>query len=93
MKQNTTFTADDGTVFGTHAECKTYEKTIMFVKLLVGLTEDQIMAALNRTDIKLADAFERAGNIILASRLARGESRRGKKAGEKAMAGETARNG
>src|SRR5271170_3515837 len=62
------FTADDGTEFATEAECKEYEAQQNILDLLEGMSKTSVMSALARTDTQLADAIERAGNIIAARR-------------------------
>jgi len=83
MKQTKVFEADDGTQFPTAAECKVYEEYGYLYDLLSALDSAQIRDALDRTDVKLADAFERAGGIIAAKRRESGELRRRKKSGQK----------
>jgi hypothetical protein len=79
MKRTPGFTADDGTWFATAKECKQHEQ-LAFVDLLKNLPPSRIFDALDRIDIPLAAAFERAGAIIAAKRLASGELKRTKKA-------------
>ncbi len=65
----------DGRHFDNEAEARAYEKE-NFVLLLIGLTNDDVFAALSRQDRDLADAIERAGAVIKAKRLGSGELRR-----------------
>jgi hypothetical protein len=67
MKKNYTFEADDGTIFKTAAECKAYE-AIAWRQTLVGLSELSLNAGLSRESFEIADALERAGNIIAKKR-------------------------
>jgi hypothetical protein len=73
MKRTHTFTADDGTTFATARECNQHEQLEMITNSLCHLEITQVCAALERTDILLSDAFERAGNIIAAKRRASGD--------------------
>jgi hypothetical protein len=74
-----TFEADDGTLFETAAECKRYEEKRNLAKILSELVPSHVTEALNRTDIPLADAIERAGSIIAAKRRESGDLKRAKK--------------
>lgn len=78
MKRNQVFVADDGTQFETAKECKEHEVQSS-LKSLVGRTEEDILAAIGRLDIPLANALERAGKIIAGARRESGELRRTKK--------------
>lgn len=86
--------ADDGTKFDTAAECKRYEGEQLLAIHLSELNAPQVMSALTRSDVALADAIERAGYIIAAKRRKSGKLKRAKKQGagtafgkvEKAMA-------
>lgn len=75
MKRAIGYTADDGEQFETAEECKRHETHIKLMRLS-GITEKQILAALDRTDVELADAIEFAGNLIAAKRRADGGMRR-----------------
>jgi hypothetical protein len=75
----TTFEADDGSTFYTAADCREYEQQLAMIDLLIGRTEEQVRNALARLDIPLANAIERAGNIIADKRRESGELRRKKK--------------
>lgn len=61
----TVWKAFDGSTFLTFEEAKSHEDT-NFSALLVGLTAEQIGAALDRKPeaIHIADALEKAGSII-----------------------------
>jgi len=74
--QTTAYEAFDGTHFTTEEACREYEAEA-WPKRFVGLTVQQVADALNRHDIELADAFERAGLSIRALRYKLGELRRG----------------
>jgi hypothetical protein len=78
MKRSHVFEAADGTTFPTSHECKAHEESEA-LSLLRDLTEQGIMSALARSDIPLADAIERAGNIIAAKRRKDGDLKRAKK--------------
>lgn len=79
MKRTPGFTADDGTWFATAAECKAYEERGSLIDLLSDLQITRVEAALDRTDARLSDAFERAGAIIAAKRRASGDLKRAAK--------------
>ena len=75
MKTVTRFTADDGETFDTAEACKAHEAEAV-TKKLVGLTLEQIVAAIDRKDIPLATALEEIGARCNRARLAAGEVRR-----------------
>lgn len=79
MKKSHVFEAKDGTTFQTAEACKKHEDQIFFGQLCE-LTTLDVMESLDRTNVPLADAFERAGNIIAAKRRESGELKRTKKA-------------
>lgn len=83
MKRSHIFEADDGTTFETAAACKAHEERQLLREMLCGRLADEIDLALDRTNIDLADAIERAGNIIAAKRRESGELRRKAKTPEK----------
>lgn len=76
MKHTHTFEADDGTTFATVAECKKHDELNSLLVLLSGLSPVAICDALGRIDTELAEAFERAGNIIANKRRDSGELKR-----------------
>jgi len=78
MKRNHIFVAEDGATFETAAECKEHEAWAS-IGNLVNLTENDILAALNRSNMPLANALERAGAIIAAKRRESGELKRARK--------------
>jgi hypothetical protein len=78
MKQVTQYESFDGKRFDTEAECKTHEAGLSHMRL-VGLTVDQIEAAIARTDIELADAIEAVGAKIARARRESGDLRRERK--------------
>jgi hypothetical protein len=78
MKRIHTFEASDGMTFTTAEDCKAHEET-QALSLLRDLTEQDIMSALARSNIPLANAIERAGNIIGTKRRESGELKRAKK--------------
>lgn len=54
--------------------CRAYERRLAHMRL-VGLTIEQVEAALSRADPELADAFEVIGSRIARARLAAGEQK------------------
>jgi len=78
MKRNQVFVAEDGTQFETSAECREHEAKVS-IQILVGLTAVQVENAMDRSNVALSDAIERAGKIISARRRESGELRRTKK--------------
>lgn len=68
MKRSHIFEADDGTTFATAAGCKQHEEMLRLSISLSGLTQLEILRALDRTDTSRGDSFERAGNIITNKR-------------------------
>ena len=76
--QTTAYEAFDGTQFPNEKECLDYE-TEAWPKRFVGLTIEEVEAALNRTDKDLAAAFEDAGQRIRALRYEAGDLRRPRK--------------
>jgi hypothetical protein len=78
MKIVQKFEAFDGTSFDTEAECKSYEREHAGAQL-VGLTGEQITAALARSDeagIALAEAIEAVAYRIKKRRLENGDRKR-----------------
>jgi hypothetical protein len=69
------FIAFDGQQFATAGECRQHERDNAHT-LLIGLTFEQISAALARVDLDLAEAIERVGSQIAAARRAAGDMRR-----------------
>lgn len=69
----------DNKEFDTAADCRHYERESSPARL-VGLTEEQVEAALDRTDAELAEAIEECGKRITAKRLADGDRKRNRKA-------------
>jgi hypothetical protein len=74
----TVFQARDGREFATEAECKAHERRTAG-GALIGLTEAQIAAALDRTDAELADAIEAFAYEIGKRRKAAGQLKRTRK--------------
>ena len=72
-------TAFDGKTFATAEECKAYEAQHVGAQL-VGLTIEQVNAAISREDVELADAIEKVGARIAATRREGGDLRRQRKA-------------
>ena len=75
MKPVTKFQAFTGDVFDTETECRAHEKANVN-RRFVGLTLDQVEAALSRADVELAGAFEVVGAKIARERLADGVRKR-----------------
>ena len=80
MKTVTKFEAFTGETFDTEAECKAHEKANVH-RRFVGLTQEQVDAALSRADVELADAFEVVGSKISRARIAEGNLKRERRAG------------
>lgn len=78
MKIRTVFVAFDDAVFDTAEACRAHEAAHVETRL-VGLTIEQVQAAINREDVDLADALEAIGNRIARARREAGDMRRGPK--------------
>lgn len=76
MKRTSEFTAVDGTRFETAAGCREHEARPGLLSTLSGRSPAHITAALDRVDEVLANAIERAGNIVARKRRAYGRQRR-----------------
>lgn len=74
----TQYVAFDGQRFKDAATCRAYERDNVHLQL-VGLTVEQVTAAMTRTDIELADALELVGDAIKRARLDSGELKRKRK--------------
>lgn len=72
------YQALDGSLFLSEAECLAHNLKDP-KKALAGRTEEEIEAAMNRTNIALADALEAAARVSTKNRLAAGERRRAPK--------------
>ncbi len=72
------YQALDGSLFLSEADCLAHNLKDP-KKALVGLTEDQVAAMLDRTDVARADALEAAARIVTKKRLDAGERRRAPK--------------
>ena len=70
------FEAIDGNTFDTEDECLDWEQNNCWQFRLLGLGKNDIERALDRVDVDLADAIERAGNVIGRKRRESGEFRR-----------------
>ena len=79
MKTRMIYVAFDDKPFESAEACKAYEAQHVETRL-VGLTIEQVRAALSREDPDLADAIETVGNRIVRERREAGDLRRGKKA-------------
>lgn len=66
------FPIDAGSPDAAEAACRAYEKRLAHVRL-VGLTIEQVEAALSRADPELADAIEVIGSRLERARLANGD--------------------
>ena len=75
MKIVQKFQAFDGVEFNSEADCRAYEKRNAHQRL-VGLSIDQVEAALSGADAELADAIEILGAKIARDRRERGEMKR-----------------
>lgn len=75
MKTVKKYVADDGAEFDTAAAAKAHEQRGN-VSLLVGMTADQVNAAMSLEDGRLSDAIETAAYAIQKARLARGITKR-----------------
>lgn len=69
------FAAFDNTTFENEQACMEYERA-NFDRHLVGLTHDQVKAAISREDVSLANSIEWAGSVIAKARRDAGELRR-----------------
>lgn len=69
------YEAPDGRQFDTPELCRSYELANPEL-LLIGMTLDQIRAAMRREDSDLADALEKVGTGIARDRRADGEFKR-----------------
>lgn len=69
------YQADDGRLFETAAECIAYENRPPEARI-EGLSAEQIAGALDRTNVRLADAIEAVAREIVKKRLADGDRRR-----------------
>ena len=78
MKTKTVYVAFDDAEFDTADGCKAHEAAHVETRL-VGLSIEQVQAALSREDLELADAFEAIGNRIAKARREAGDMRRGRK--------------
>lgn len=67
-----------GIVFPTQEACLSHEREQVHVRL-VGLTLEQVMAAIERRDLELADAIEVVGTRIANDRREAGEFKRQRK--------------
>jgi hypothetical protein len=75
MKQVTAYESFDGVTFATAAECRQHERDQAPARL-VGLTAEQVAAAMDRSDADLAEAFETVGARIAAARREAGDLKR-----------------
>lgn len=75
MKIVTMYQACDGQSFETEAHCRAHEAKMAHLRL-VGLTADDVQAAIARDNVELADAIEAVGTTIARARRAGGDLRR-----------------
>jgi hypothetical protein len=75
MKTITKYEAFDGVEFASEDECRAHERKLSHARL-VGLTREQVEAAMTREDVELADVFEIVGSRIAALRRSQGSFRR-----------------
>lgn len=78
MERVDAWKAFTGTVFPTQEACLAHEREQAHVRL-VGLTLEQVMAAIERRDLELADAIEVVGTRIANDRREAGEFKRQRK--------------
>ena len=78
MKQVVQFESFDGSRFDSEAECRSHEAGLSHMRL-VGLTAEQVAAAVSRADTDLADAIEAVGAKIARARRESGDLRRERK--------------
>lgn len=71
MKQVIRYEAFDGMPFATEAECRAYERKCAHIRL-VGLSIEDVEAALTRADLDLAEAIEEVARRIKRIRLGKG---------------------
>lgn len=74
MKTVTLFETVDGKQFATEPEARAHERESAPM-LLVGLTFEQVQAAIMRKDVPLADAIEQVAGVINKTRYAAGDKR------------------
>ncbi len=79
------YVALDGTEFASAAECKRHERDNASAQI-VGLTAEQVAAAIDRSNLDLGEAIERVGNLIATARKAAGDLKR-RPRGEEAAPG------
>lgn len=75
MTPITKYRSFDGIEFPTPEECRRHEAD-NFAARLIGLTADQVAAALTREDPELAEAFETAGKVVRELRIKAGDLKR-----------------
>lgn len=78
MERVDAWKAFTGTVFPTQEACLAHEREQAHVRL-VGLSLEQVMAAIERRDLELADAIEVVGTRIANDRREAGEFKRQRK--------------
>ncbi len=78
MKQIVQWLSFDGETFDDEGKCKAHEESISW-RRLIGLTEEQVQAAISREDTELADALEQIGTAIARARRGAGELKRARR--------------
>jgi hypothetical protein len=81
MKTVTKYEAFDGETFATQEECAAHEASCVQMRL-IGLSLEQVEAAIKREDAELADAIEAVGAKIARARRESGELRRERRKSE-----------
>jgi hypothetical protein len=77
MKRTTNYEAHDGKHFTTAEECREHETKIKLMRL-VNMSDNDVMAAIERHNPELALAIEFAGNLIAERRRSDGVLKRRK---------------
>jgi hypothetical protein len=78
MRRVHRFEAEDGQSFPTAKECREHENKDRLTRL-VNMTSADVMAAVEGTDLEIAEAIEFAGQLIAKKRRERGDLRRAPK--------------
>lgn len=88
MTPITKYLSFDGIEFPTKEECLKHEAD-NFAARLVGLTAEQVAAALTRENIEIADALESAGKIVTKLRIDAGDLKRSRSTKQSAASQES----
>lgn len=89
MRTKTVYVAFDDAEFDTAEACKAHEAAHVETRL-VGLTAEQVRAAIEGEDVELSDAIEKIGNRIANRRREAGDYRRGRRTAGEPEAGKAA---